>query len=121
MKYLLMIVLLFSFSQARAEQRQSFYSGNELLEMCEAYLDGGTSTNIAKGNTCFGYVTGISDTHTLFVSWELMEQQWCKPENMQGVQLVRIATKYLQENPQALYLTADSLVATALILAFPCE
>jgi len=114
-----MIVLLFSFSQARAVQY--FYTGNELLELCEAYLDGGTSANIAKGNTCFGYVTGISDAHNNFVGWKVMEQQWCKPENMDGTQLVRIATKYLQEKPEHLHLGASSLVANALIKAFPCE
>ena len=122
MKYLLIIVLLFSFSQARAEQRPAgFFSGNALLEICEAYLNGGTSANIAKGNACHGYVASIADAHGLFVGWEMMEQVWCFPEKMKVGQLVRIATKYLQENPEELHLIASSLVAIALIKAFPCE
>ena len=121
MKYLLMIVLLFSFNQARAEQSLSFVGGNVLLERCEAYLDGNTSANIAKGNACLGYVTGIADAHNLFISWKHMGQLWCEPENMEGVQLVRVVTKYLQESPQKLHLAADSLVANAIIFAFPCE
>ena len=121
MKYLLAIVLLFSFNQAMAGQLQSFYIGNELLELCEAYLGGDTVANISKGNTCAGYAMGIVDAHKTFVVWKLIEQQWCTPENMEVVQLVRVVTKKMQENPQTLHLAAGSAVANALILAFPCE
>jgi len=119
MKYLLMVVLLFSFNQARAVEAENFYSGNELLAMCEAYLS--ETGSAAKGNTCFGYVAGIVDAHNTFVNLADLEQSWCPPENLDGSQLVRVVTKYLQGNPQQLHLTASSLVVNALILAFPCE
>jgi len=121
MKSLLMIVLLFSFSQARAEQAASFLAGNKLLELCEAYLGNDTVVNVAKGNTCAAYIMGIEDAHQAFVFWKRMEQIWCTPKGMETSQLVRVATKFLQENPQKLHLAASSLVPNALISAFPCE
>ena len=61
MKYLLMIILLFSSNQAAAE---GFVSGSFLLEGCEAYL---SKTSAAEGNTCFGFVTGVSDAYSNFL------------------------------------------------------
>jgi len=126
MKYLLTIVLLFSFSQVRAGnfytgRTGNFYTGNELLERCEARFSDDTAANISKANTCFGYVVSVSDIHDTYVGFKLMEQLWCMPENLEGLQLVRIVTKYLQDAPEDLHNTASSLVSNALISAFPCE
>jgi len=115
MKYLLTIVLLFSSGQAMAEI--TFLNGNDLLEICEAYLD----EDFTKGNTCAGFVVGVSDAHQTFVNWGLMKSAWCLPDGVNTIQLVRIATKYLQENPKDLHVVAGSLVGAALGLAFPCE
>jgi len=116
MKYLLIIVLLFSSGQASAV---AFYSGNELLVLCEAHLSDAGSA--AKGNQCISYVAGIADAHSFFVKWAALEQSWCMSIDVDGSQLVRVVTKWLQENPQDLHLSASSLVIEALILAFPCE
>jgi len=122
MKYLLMIVLLLSFSQARADKITGFVSGNALLEFCETFLDGGTSANIAKGKQCSSYIVGVVDIHSAFVGWKDLERYWCFPSNNMGKsQLVRVVTKYLQEHPEDLHFLASGLVANALILAFPCE
>jgi len=116
MKYLLMIVLLFSFNQAAA---LVFLTGSKLLEKCEAHLS--ETGNIAKGNVCVGFVAGIVDAHDTFTGWDKMSPLWCPPDNMGTGQLTRVVTKHLQEHPQDLHLSAGSLVANALILAFPCE
>ena len=117
MKYLLMVVLLCSFSQARATG--SFLAGDHLLEMCEAYI---SKTNAAKGNECLGYVMGVADAEGSFVDWELMEKRSCIPDkDIKSSQLVRVVTKYLQENPQYLHIAASDLVGNAFYLAFPCE
>ncbi len=116
MKYLLMIVLLFSFNQAAA---LSFRSGNQLLEECEAYLS--ETGSAASGNTCFGFVTGIVDAHDNFTSWEVMLTLWCPPDKMSTTQLIRIVTKHLQEHPESLHETAAGEVVVALVAAFPCE
>jgi len=121
MKYLLMVVLLFSFSQTSAAgTTQSLYTGNDLLDLCEAYLDD-DPINISRGRTCFAYAGGIVDAHDNFVGWGDLKKEWCKPENMAVKQSVRIVTKYLQEHPQDLHKSAASLVTNAFIKAFPCE
>ena len=113
-----MIVLLLSFSQVRALQVGSFNTANELLVLCEAWI---YKTDLSKANKCFGYITGVSDVHAAFVSWEAMEQRWCLPEDIKSSQLVRVVTKELQENPQDLHMDGGSAVANALLSAFPCE
>jgi len=117
MKYLLMIVLLFSFNQVRAVE--GFSNGNVLLEECEAYLS--DTGSAAKGNICIGYIMGVVDTHAIVVNWDGSEMRFCLPRSIQGSQLVRVATKHLKENPQDLHLAASGLVIAALHFAFPCE
>jgi len=118
MKYLLAIVLLFSFSQARADDNV-FYTGNEMLKLCEAYI---SETFSADGNVCVGFVTGIHDSHLTYSEWRDVKKAICLPGGgVKGSQLVRVVTKSLQESPENLHLTAASLVANALQQAFPCE
>ena len=117
MKYLLTIVLLFSFNQARAVD--VYVTGSVLLKRCEASLS--ETGSAAKGNTCVGFVAGISDAHGTFTQWGEMSPLWCAPDNMDSGQLIRIVTKHPQEYPEGLHLTAASLVSNALMLAFPCE
>jgi len=119
MKYLLIIVLLCTFSQARAVESESYYTGNELLEKCEACIN---ETSVAKGNACAGYILGISDLHEMFVALGMLKKGWCKPlVSVETNQLVRIVTKFLQEHPEDLHFAASELVADALTKAFPCE
>jgi len=119
MKYLLMVVLLFSFNQVRADET-AFMIGSRLLENCEAWI---YRTDVSKAGICLGYVQGVSDAHNAFLSWETIEKHYCHPGP--GIitvgQLSRIVTKHLQENPKDLHLMASSSVINALILAFPCE
>jgi len=118
MKYLLTIVLLFSSNQASAAT--VFYSGNEMLKMCEAYFS--ETGSVVDANVCVGYVTGIHDGQIVFSGWGDMKKTICLPgSGVKGGQLVRIVIKYLQENPEDLHLTAGSLVVNALVIAFPCE
>jgi len=116
MKYLLTIGLLCSFNQAAA---LGFMNGNNILEYCEAYLS--ETGSAAKGNGCYGFVTGVADAHYQFTLWDEMSTQWCQPDNMTASQLIRIVTKHLQEYPEDLHSAAAGLVSNALILAFPCE
>jgi len=118
MKYLLMIVLLFSFNQAMARTVNAFFDGNGLLGVCESYIS--ETGSVAKGNVCFGYVVGVADAGATFVDEDIRSSR-CIPFNVMGSQLVRVVTKYLQEHPEELHLTASGLVAIALRDAFPCE
>jgi len=123
MKYLLMVVLLFSFNQARAVGSDGYFvSGSELLERCEAYLGDDTNANIASGNACAGYVEGIVDEHNTFVNWgEIKPAWWCVSKHSNLGQLIHVVTKYLQEHPEDLHQTASGLTVIALTDAFPCE
>jgi len=120
MKYLLMVVLLFSFNQARAAS--VFASGSDLLGQCEANLSETKSDiNIATGMLCSGYVQGISDAHESFVSAGVLEGVFCIRRGVNVGQLVRIVTKHLQEHPEKLHMGASGSVLSALRAAFPCE
>lgn len=100
MKYLLTIVLLFSFNQAAA---LGFITGSRLLEVCEARLS--ETGSAAKGNICLGFVMGIADAHDTFTDWGVMSPRWCFPDNIETGQLIRIVTKSLQEHPEDLHLS----------------
>jgi len=120
MRYLLMIVLLFSFNQVRAVD-SGFYNSSELLELFEAYLKEGTIENVTNGNVCFGYVLGMSDMHDAFVKWGDMKPSWCTPEKITGKQLILVVTKHLQEHSERSHFAASTEAGNALIKAFPCE
>ena len=123
MKYLLTIVLLFSFGQARATEFGTFERGNSLLEYCEKYIKG----NYSIGNSCAGYIGGIVDVHRSLSGWGVMSEIFCiySDYGINTNQLVRVVTEHLQEHlqehPEDLHALASSVVLTALSEAFPCE
>jgi len=92
--------------------------GNELLEVCEAFVN---NTDFEKGVACNGYISGVFDTHEIFVDWDDMKPSWCIPDSVTNAQLIFIVTKYLQENPDKLRAGASGHVINALIKAFPCN
>jgi len=119
MKYLLMVVLLCTVTQARAVDDSAFLTANELLVKCEAYIN---DTNISMGNVCAGYIEGVNDTYSAFNLFKDLNTKWfCTPDNVQISQLVRVVTKHLQENPKILHELASAWVILALNEAFPCE
>jgi len=109
MKYLLMVVLLFSFGQAN----DAYRTGNQLLEDCEATDEGW----VRKG-FCRGYIVAVVDTSE-GKAWD--GAPYCEPDGVNIGQLTKIVTKHLNENPNQLHLSAFSLVQSALLEAFPCE
>jgi len=116
MKYLLTIVLLFSFNQVMAEY---YLDGDGLLKKCEMYNN--AQNNDAISFVCPGYIMGVADEQKTLTYDREMKPYWCVPVNASAGQLVRIVTKHLQENPKDLHLSASGLVSLALIDAFPCE
>jgi len=116
MKYLLTIVLLFSFGQANAVG--GYKSGNELLGYCDLYL---TDPGRFNGGLCAGYILGVVDAAGSYEAWGVMTQPFCVPIGVTVGQLVQIAYKSLKEEPETLHLLASGLVANALTEAFPCE
>ena len=119
-RYFVIVISLFLSLSVYA----AFYTGNQLLELCEAYYEENITTitkaNVYEALDCIGYMKGIVDMHETFVELGSTKQYWCFTENVKADQLVHITVKYLQEHPEALHLTAGFLTATALYLAFPC-
>ena len=98
-----------------AQSQAGFYTGNKLLQLCE-------SDSAGEYNTCIGYVMGISDYQTTLLGWsDLDEPYFCTPAGAMGSQLVKVVTKYLNEHPEKLHVSASGSVANALRLAFPCN
>jgi hypothetical protein len=91
----------------------SFRDGNQILLECK---EEGT---IGYGY-CVGYIASASDTAEMWANQGFMKKAICHPENVSQGQLRQIVVKFLEENPEKLHLSADSLVVTALIRAFPC-
>ena len=108
MKKALMFLLLILYSGIAFT---AYVDGNVLLSNCENDLD------VVQGH-CIGYITGVADTS----KGKTHEgNRYCVPEGVLAGQLKKIITKYLNDNPKNLHLSAFSLVQDALIEAFPCE
>lgn len=71
---------------------------------------------------CAGYVTGLYDYQGMFVAWSYLDEPYfCSPDGAEMSQLVKVVTKYLNEHPEELHLSAGGTVAIALGIAFPCS
>lgn len=104
-------------------------SGSQLLQQCEAALKIGTGTKMLKmtdmqealsGSYCRGYVHGIVDAMTV-MSVNVTTTDYCIPANTDSDQLIRIAVKYLNDNPAKLHYPSGALVVGAITEAFPCK
>lgn len=99
---------------AQKPLRSRYSSGEELLQLCESDLD-------TKQSSCSGYVTAVLDTHEALVASRNLERGFCVPKGVDPVQLVRVAVKYLSEEPEKLHGGAAVLLLDYFAQAFPCE
>ena len=98
-----------------AQSQAGFYDGSKLLQRCE-------SDSAAENGACLGYIVGIIDSQTILVGWsDLDEPHFCNPDRATAGQLVKVVTKFLNENPEKLHLEAAGAVTYALYEAFPCS
>lgn len=107
-------------------------SGSHMLPNCEAAVKMGssnktislnpTATEIQEaidGSYCAGYVVGVVDS---LISVNLTSKRmYCIPTNADNDQLVRVVSKYLNDNPAKLNEPASFLVTGAMVDAFPCK
>lgn len=89
-------------------------TGYELLESCS---EADTDTRFESG-VCNGYVGAVAD---VMFNYPFTGLQVCFPVDITRDQLVRVSIKFLREHPGVLHLTAYHNVASALLLAFPCN
>jgi hypothetical protein len=89
-----------------------FLTGNDLLRACEAE---------EKKIVCIMFSMGALDAYTVTIMEREELFPMCTPDGLEGGQLARIVTKYLQQNPEELTNAAATLVLVATALAFPCK
>ena len=71
------------------------------------------SNDIVNAAVSFGYVLGVYDALTGVT-------MFCPPNNVSQGQVVQVVLKFLNQNPEKLHFSADSLVVKALQQAWPC-
>jgi hypothetical protein len=99
----LLLVLFCLCGQANA------ISGNELAQSCR-----GQEAN-SRWSFCVGYVIGVIDQA------RYTNDEVCIPAEAVQSQVARIATKWLESNPDKLHFLASSLVRAALDESYPCK
>ena len=85
-------------------------SGNGLMESCN-----GLERSSALG-FCVGYVVAVAD-----VEMAKMKKDFCIPPAVTQGQLAKVAVKWLEENPDKLHFSANSLVSAAFANSFKCN
>ena len=107
-----MLFVLMMFSECSSA---GFNTGNELAEMMSEAekLDSDNSKDVSEVGGYYGYVTGVADATDYGI--------WCAPSHLKSAQIVKVVSKYLNNNPEKLHLNAAQLVIEALIGAFPCK
>jgi hypothetical protein len=86
----------------------TFDSGNTLFDNCN------NPNDASKQFYCLGYLAGVSD---LLDGMHII----CTGERISLDKIKDAVLKYLREHPEQRGMDADDLVATALVLAFPCK
>jgi len=87
-----------------------FASGNDLLHWC-----GGS---IYDRGTCMGYIMAIAD---VMQHVPVAGRKACWPPNINSNQLRDVAIRYIETQPEQLYIDGANLVAGALATTFPCH
>ena len=104
-------------------------SGNDFLAECSA-LDrdsGLTNIEMAKNMQCLSYIQGLIDGATYEIATQVEDKKqahtfpFCRPEGVGNMQLLRVALKYVRDNPEKAHLLTVALIFTALKNAFPCS
>jgi hypothetical protein len=123
--------LLFVCSNVSAQLK--IIDGNILQGQCAQWqrLDSGTKLTdeeFVKATYCIAYIRGVVDTIVIDKLYKIKRfgdggelEQPCFPTNATNEQVVRVVVKYLGDTPGKLHLPANTLIANAMIGAFPCH
>lgn len=120
MKKALALLLIALSSYAHAD-------GNALLDDCalserpERTTGGLTKVEYMRLGICIGNVEGVRETMTMHSTLLPPEAKVCLPaQGISNGQAIRIALKYLRENPEVLHQNRSLLLLKAFHEAFPC-
>jgi hypothetical protein len=98
-------ILMITSIAISSESMAAFVDGNKLKE----YL----SNTGSASDYAMGFIIGVADSHS--------DTLVCPPIGVTVGQMVDVARKYLNENPDKLHYAAYTNVAIALMHAFPCK
>lgn len=100
------------------------YDGNELLQQCQQYIkviDGDRNADAFAASYCEGFVEGVTRTVSFYRSELDKDAKFCIEGGVTNSQVVRVVTKYLNDNPKLLNKDKMLLTWAALKDAYPCK
>jgi hypothetical protein len=124
MRYFVLSCLLLAVLMASAKEESSDFaaSGNGFLRVCAPK---GEQPSSMEG-VCVGYANGVVDGYDFAMAFvqaqhhEPVTGGFCPPDNITKGQQYRIAVKFMQDHPEKTHSGAASMVAQAMVAAFPC-
>lgn len=130
MKHLwLVFVMLLCGSTLTQAQTQEYpnTSGNAFVRLCSATLtDHTTQVELGHIMACLGYVSGFVDGVVAGngfaegVTTRKVPEPFCRPDNVENGQLIKIVLKYIDNHPERAHLPTGALIMYALYEALPC-
>lgn len=101
---------------------QQYLSGNAMLRNCEFALSGRAAQNAHEAGLCQGFTTGVIQGIYLgeIASGKTKKGILCPPADVEVGQMIRVAVKYMKDNPSRLHEPAQVLFGHAYRDAFPC-
>jgi hypothetical protein len=110
----------------------TFVDGNELFSRCEGFREKDLSPDEAvRFQYCHAYVVAVADSLAMFKAASdstssgslsgARVRDYCPSKETTSFQVTTVAINYLRDHPEKRDEAASSLVATALVKAFPCR
>ena len=119
--FIVPVFMAFTITSGMAE-----IDGNVLLDNCNEALryfeNNNPAVNISAVNYCVGYISGINDLHTSFVSSVSCfdPPKYCAPQSIEPKKLVDIIVRFLKKHPESLDSHGSDIILFAFKEAFPC-
>lgn len=110
-------------------------TGNDLLNACEALIEGPESISnsslqakidwVSESEFCYGYIRGIVEWNGFYEQYlenVIYKPIFCIGDNQIEInQLVKIAIKYMNDHPEELNKKGITILDSAFRQAFPCS
>lgn len=98
----------------------NYYTGNDIMRLCENTGPSESGANLAKNNQCLSYLFGISDA---FATLQRMgfKPVVCLPLGTEGEQLRRVFLRFMRQRPELWQYPATLMALEAYNNTWPCE
>jgi hypothetical protein len=112
----LVLALVFLCGAAWGQSTPGYTTGSDLRENCGAALDKQTQSG-ARAGLCAGFIDAYRQLSIMVPAANL---KLCLPAGVEGMQLIKVIVRYLDQHPERLHLPAAQLIYDATNDAFPC-